>query len=334
MTDLPRVREWHSVDRATFVDKILPLNQPAVLRGVVAQWPLVQKARVSANEIGAYLRSFDRGRPVALMWADPSQAGRFFYRDDMRGFNFERRKDAIGSAIDRLLEHLQDLHAPTMYIESMPIADFLPELDQQNRLELLDNTQPRIWIGNATTVQTHFDLSRNLACVAAGRRRFTLFPPNQLPNLYVGPFDFTVSGPPVSMVSVRNPDFARYPRFREALANAQVAELNAGDAIYIPFAWWHNVEALEAFNVLINYWWNDTPAFSSPFDSMLHAVLAIRDLPDEQRDVWRGLFEQYVFKVNGDPMEHLAPAHRGLLGTLTAESVNYIKTTLRKAFSR
>ena len=118
---------------------------------------------------------------------------------------------------------------------------------------------PRIWIGNRSLVSTHFDLSDNIACVVAGRRRFTLFPPEQLPNLYVGPLDHTMAGQPASMVELNAPDFERFPRFREALAAAVTAELEPGDAIYIPTLWWHQIEALAPFNILVNYWWEDAP---------------------------------------------------------------------------
>ncbi len=67
-------------------------------------------------------------------------------------------------------------------------------------------SSPRIWIGNATHVAPHYDISDNAAVFALGRRRFTLFPPAQTPNLYVGPLDITIAGQPVSMVDIRDPD--------------------------------------------------------------------------------------------------------------------------------
>ena len=99
------------------------------------------------------------------------------------------------------------------------------------------------------TVAAHFDFNDNIACVAHGRRRFMLFPPEQLENLYVGPLEFTPQGVPISLVDVHNPDLARYPRFERAVAAAQVAELEAGDAIFIPYMWWHSVRSLEPFNI-------------------------------------------------------------------------------------
>ena len=134
------------------------------------------------------------------------------------------------------------------------MAERIPDFARDNTLDLVPaSAGPRIWIGNATIVQTHFDLNDNIACVLAGRRRFTLFPPDQIGNLYVGPLDFTISGPPVSMVALNAPDFARFPRFAEAQAAAQVAELEPGDAIFIPYGWWHQVRRYQPSTCQLNY---------------------------------------------------------------------------------
>jgi hypothetical protein len=328
------VRE--SVDPAQFHAEIVPLNRPVVLRDLAAKWPAVREGNKSARALRDYLLRFDSGRPIRAMIADAAVQGRFFYRDDMRGFNFERREQPLRDALDGLLGQPDGAPAPATYIESTPMAEHLPGFSLENLLALLPpSVAPRIWIGNAVTAQTHFDLKDNIACVVAGRRRFTLFPPEQLPNLYVGPFDFTLSGPPVSMVSLYDPDFDRYPKFKEALEHAQVAELGPGDALYIPYFWWHHVESLERFNVLVNYWWNPARSLGgSPFDCLLHAVLALRDLPISQRDAWRIVFDHYVFQRSGDPMAHLAPENRGLLGAMTPEHAREIKSILVRVLSR
>lgn len=325
-----------NVDRAQFDSEILTQNRPVVLRGLAATWPAVREGDKSPSALRDYLLGFDSARPVRAMVADAAVQGRFFYRDDMRGFNFERREEPLRSALDRLLGQLDVERVPATYIESTPIAEHLPGFSQENSLALLPATvAPRIWIGNAVTTQTHFDVKDNIACVVAGRRRFTLFPPDQLPNLYVGPFDFTLSGPPVSMVSLHEPDFDRYPKFREALAHARTAELGPGDALYIPYMWWHHVVSLERFNVLVNYWWNTARTIgASPLDCLLHGVMALRDLPPAQREVWRTVFDHYVFQRNGDPMAHLAPEHRGMFGAMTPEHAKEIKAILVKILSR
>ncbi|HEU4603624.1 MAG TPA: cupin-like domain-containing protein [Steroidobacteraceae bacterium] len=330
------VREWRDVSLNTFREQILPANQPALLKGAVASWPAVIEGRRSSEALAGYLQSFDAGRPVNALMGEPEIEGHFFYRDDMRGLNFTRKPEQLKTIIALLLSLVSTSHPPAVYVESTPIAEFLPRFLEQNKLELLAPTiQPRIWIGNAITVQTHFDLNDNVACVVGGRRRFTLFPPEQLPNLYVGPFDFTLSGPPVSMVSLKHPDLEKYPRFKHALAAAQVAELEPGDALYIPYFWWHHVESLSPFNVLVNYWWNEAkPQGSSPFDCLLHALMTLRDLPTSQREAWRIVFDHYVFQTTGDPMAHLAPEHRGLLGPSSKERTAAIRAILVRALSR
>jgi hypothetical protein len=92
--------------------------------------------------------------------------------------------------------------------------------------------------------------------VVSGRRRFTLLPPEQVRNLYLGPLDFAPTPTPISLVSFRSPDFERFPRFHDALAAAEAAELEPGDALYIPSVWWHHVESIGVLNAMVNYWWS------------------------------------------------------------------------------
>jgi hypothetical protein len=162
-----------------------------------------------------------------------------------------------------------------------------------------------------------------------------LFPPDQFANLYVGPLDFTPAGRPVSMVDLRNPDFEMFPRFRETLKTAQVAELEPGDAIFIPSMWWHHVEALDPFNVLVNYWWRDSPRYlGQPQDALNHALLAIRDLPEDEKQLWRQMFDYYVF---GDPAAvaaHIPPKARGILAPLDAEQAGKLRANLLRSLSR
>jgi cupin-like protein len=323
------------VDLKTFREEIFSAGRPVVLKDLVKDWPAVRAGLESSRALGDYLRGFDRGKPVAVLEGPPSIRGHFFYRDDMRGLNFERRPATISATVERLLAQAPDPNPPALYVESTPTPEFLPAFAEANSNPLLPaSVAPRIWVGNMLIAQTHFDLSNNIACVVGGLRRFTLFPPEQLPNLYVGPLEFNISGPPISMVSLRNPDLARFPKFAEALAASQSAELGPGDALYIPFGWWHHVESLTPFNVLVNYWWNDAPRSGSAFDTLLHAVLTLRDLPPEQRAVWQTLFENYVFKAGDEAMAHLPREQRGLFGPPSPERNQAIKAILARAFSR
>ena len=333
-----RTPEYSNVTETMFSDEILPKNRPAVLRGLVAQWPAVQAWRESPEALNAYLKRFDRGTPIESLAADASTGGRFFYSNDLRGFNFRKQKESFSAFMDRLLALRANAHVPAMYVQSAPIPAHLPNWDQENRNPLLaPEIFPRIWIGNAITATTHSDLASNLACLVAGQRRFTLFPPEQLRNLYIGPLEFSPAGRPISMVDLENPDLVRYPKFSEALATAEVAELEPGDAIYIPYYWWHHVHSLQPVNVLINYWWNEGAAIEepvSPYETLMLALLTIRDLSPSQREVWRTIFEHYVFLADGDPAAHLPEDRRGVLGTIAPQHRAHIKSVLARMLSQ
>jgi hypothetical protein len=325
-----KIPELRNIDVPTFRNEILPLSKPVVLKGLVADWPATEAGLRSPQALGEYLKAFDTGRLSNTLMAEAAIRGKFFYSDDLRGFNFAKRQERISDAIDRLLLHLDDETAPATYVQSTPIPEYLPEFAKANVNPLVHSSVPgRIWIGNRLTVTTHYDLSDNLACVVAGRRRFTLFPPDQIANLYPGPLEFTPAGTPVSMVDRENPDFDRYPNFREALAVAQGAELEPGDAVFIPYFWWHHVQSLEPFNVLVNYWWNEArPPLPATYDCLLHAMLAIREMPDNQRAAWRAAFDYYIFKVHGEPLGHLPPEIRGGMGPMTHQRAQELKQML------
>jgi hypothetical protein len=167
-----------------------------------------------------------------------------------------------------------------------------------------------------------------------GRRRFTLFPPEQIANLYIGPLDFAPTGAPMSLVELAAPDLERYPKFPQALAAAQVAELGPGDAIFIPPLWWHHVHSLDNLNVLVNYWWNATTygqqAENSAFDCLMHSILNMRDLPPETRRAWGALFEHYVFGPQEGITAHIPAARLGILGALKAEDRARLRAHLGK----
>ncbi|MNV33774.1 hypothetical protein D3C71_1251550 [compost metagenome] len=168
-----------------------------------------------------------------------------------------------------------------------------------------------------------------------GRRRFTLFPPEQIDNLYPGPLEPTPGGQVVSVVDFDEPDFARHPRFRDALASAQTAELEPGDAIFIPSLWWHHVRSLAPFNVLVNYWWRSSPAFlSSPLPALHHAMWAVRDLPAREKQAWATIFEYYVFGPGERAGQHLPDAARGDLAPFDETQARRMRAQLLSRLNR
>ena len=331
---LARVHEIQIIDAAD-LDRHLHGNDPFIVRGLVSDWPLVEAGRRSAREARDYLLRRRQDRPFVVSVGAPGSDGRLFY-DNTMDMNFRTLKAKLPEIFAQIDATEGQPDAPTIYLASVDLHDFFSGLHEANHVDLGDRScLASIWIGTRTRIAAHNDFPRNLACVAVGRRRFTLFPREQFRNLYLGPIDYTPAGRVVSMVDFHAPDFEQHPRFREALQHAQVAELEAGDAIYIPSMWWHHVEGLAPFNVLVNYWWRETPRWlGQPADALNHAILTIRDLPDDEKQHLRDLFDYYVFNNTDAVTAHIPPDARSVLAPLSPDSAGRIRGFLLKQLSQ
>ncbi|MGB5166762.1 MAG: cupin-like domain-containing protein [Woeseiaceae bacterium] len=325
------IAERDDITAADLSDELLASDQPLILRGLASHWPAVKRGQESADKIIEYLQGFDSGNIVTALHAPPEADGRLFYNNAMTAFNFEYRRMALKDAIQQIRSHVDLPSPPSLYVGSTNIDHWLPGFREQNDLPI-QHLEPlaSIWIGNQSRVSAHYDFPANIACVVAGQRRVILFPPEQLPNLYVGPIDFTPAGQPISLVDFHAPDYERFPRFREAVKTAQMSILDPGDAIIIPSMWWHHMEALHAFNVLVNYWWRSSPSYMGPpLSALQHAMLALRDLPEAQRQQWQALFDFYVFNPQQDNFEHMPQAARGVLNPIDEQTARQIRKMLK-----
>ncbi|MBW8880424.1 MAG: cupin-like domain-containing protein [Asticcacaulis sp.] len=332
--DLPPVAEVAGVTPDVFVNDIMPKARPVLMRGLVAAWPAVLAARDSDEGIAAYIQAMDNGALTSVLEANASVGGRFDYGPGLHDFNFRRRSRQVSDGVRQLIDLKSHPNPPYVYIQSVPTPQHLPRFSAENQNPLLSpRIVPRIWISNATRAQTHNDQDHNIACVVAGRRRFTLFPPEQVANLYIGPYDHTPSGRAISLASLENPDFTAHPRFAEALKTAQVADMMPGDALYVPKYWWHHVQSMTPFNVLVNYWWGGAAPAENPHTTFLSALLTLKDLPESERSYWKAMFDHYLFQTGGDPVGHIPPAHQGALGKVSPAVRQDLLRTLQQIFA-
>jgi hypothetical protein len=331
-----RIREVAGVDPRALPDEVLESIEPLVLRGLASDWPLVRAGLESQASATTYLRRFCKDATVVVMSGDPDIGGRFFYNDDLSGFNFKVHRTRLDGVLGDLSRFSGDTNAPSTYVGSTAVDTVLPGFRAENDFNFGARAPTAsVWIGNRTRIAAHHDLPDNLACVAAGHRRFTLFPPEQIANLYVGPLEFNPAGQPISLVDFAKPDFQRFPRFVEAQKNARVAELGPGDAIFIPSMWWHHIESLDTFNVLVNYWWRQSPAhMDSPIGALMLALMTVRDLPPAQRAAWENLFRHYVFQAGDETAGHIPERARRALGTLDANLVRELRAIVLARLNR
>ena len=320
-------------------DQLMTGEQPVILKGLVKDWPLVQMG--SPADAAEYLKSFYQGRPVTAFIAQPEHNGRFGYTADATQLDFESDRGLLNEYLDIIIALIEEDEAPTFYIGSTDVDTFLPGFRAENDLVLnhaMFETNPPLvgaWIGNRSTALAHYDMSNNIACCLAGRRRFTLFPPEQIHNLYPGPLEPTPGGQVLTMADINAPDFERFPGLGEALAAGEVADLEPGDVLFYPTMWWHEVEALDDFNVMVNYWWNTSPDYlDTPQNTLLHALLSLRDRPEQEKSAWRSVFDYYVFGPAERAAEHLPAAARGNLGTMDELKARRLRAYLLQRLNR
>jgi Cupin-like domain len=301
-----------------FLREVVEPCRPVVLRGLVKDWPLVAAGRLSPSAVRDHLEPLDVGGDIEAFFGAPAIAGKYFYTEDLKGFNFERRRMKFAAALESIVSSLDAPGSPSVYVGSVPTNDFLPGFAALNPMPLLNpGIGPRVWVGHAANVSSHYDTVDNLACVAAGTRRFTLFAPQMIDKLYVGPIDNTMAGQPVSLAASSAPDKERFPLFEQIKDQSLVAELEPGDALYLPKLWWHKVESTAAFNVLVNYWWDAFRAGpDAPYTSMLLSMITIAERPAAERQAWQAFFDHYVFRSHGHPLAHLPAEQHGLLGSI------------------
>jgi hypothetical protein len=318
--------------------ELLASAEPCVLRGLVADWEITRTGRRSDHAAMDYIRSFYRGKTISASFGGPEIAGRLFYTDDFTKLNFESRRAQLDEVLDEIRVHLDDETPPTVYIGSTLVDVYLPGFRQNNDLNFAAHgvdPPPSIWIGNRTIASCHYDAPNNIACCVVGSRRFTLFPPDQISNLYPGPLEPTPGGQAISLVDLANPDFEKFPRFREAMSAGVVAELEPGDAVFIPSMWWHHVQGLSKFNTLVNYWWSKLPAhIPTPMNALYHAIWTIRDRPETEKLAWKQVFDYYVFGPSGLAGEHIPESARGVLGPIADDQARFIRAMLINKLNR
>ncbi len=134
-----------------------------------------------------------------------------------------------------------------------------------------------LWMGRADPVRggasaLHHDGSDNVYAVVQGRKRVTLFSPDDSFNLYVDEALARITGPgviePSPLAAGASPNFspigaldradllALFPRV--ARARAMTCELLSGQMLYIPAGWWHFVRSFDR-SIAINFWAEPPP---------------------------------------------------------------------------
>jgi hypothetical protein len=322
-------------------DELFAGDEPVLLRGVAGGWPLVEAGRKGPEAAMEMLAAHYDGRPVVAYVGEPSIGARYGYNEGLTGFNYRSEQCDFRDVLKAIASDFSRPEHPFYYMNSISVDETFPGLGAANSLVFnhpVLQRNPllcRIWIGTESRAAAHYDMPSNIACCVLGRRRFTLFPAAQVRNLYPGPLSPTPGGQVITLADLNCPDFERFPRLREALAEARVAEMQPGDALYYPSLWWHEVEALDRFNIMMNYWWVDAPAYlGDPMHALMHALLTLRDRAPAFKQAWRELFDYYVFGDAQVPRAHLPPRVQGALAPIDEAAARQLLGAVVRSLNR
>ncbi|WP_158769541.1 cupin-like domain-containing protein [Paraglaciecola sp. L1A13] len=322
-------------------DELFSMAQPVILKGLVKDWPLVKAGKSSSDNVMGLLEQHYSQRPTVVYKGPAAINARFGYNSSCTGFNFTSEPGTIPDVFAAIRAQLAREQHDYFYINSLRLDEGFPTLSQTHQLTFnhaeFNNNQPvaKIWLGTESVAAAHFDQPKNIACCVLGKRRFTLFPPEQVHNLYPGPLTPTPGGQVVTLANLGTPDFARFPRLKTALENAYIADLEPGDALYYPNMWWHEVEAFDRFNAMVNFWWmTAAPYLGNPMDALMHAMMSVRDRSNREKEAWKALFDYYIFADSEQVLEHLPPESHGLLATMDDNQARRLRAMLRNNLNR
>ncbi|ESX78372.1 hypothetical protein X757_06825 [Mesorhizobium sp. LSHC414A00] len=98
------------------------------------------------------------------------------------------------------------------------------------------------------TAKAHYDHWYAFLVQLHGTKAVKMFPPWDYSFIYPE-HEKTTDNPRRALVDLNNPDFNQFPLLKQL--HGEIAVLNAGDLLYMPVDWWHEVETA-GFSVSIN----------------------------------------------------------------------------------
>ncbi|WP_337832910.1 cupin-like domain-containing protein [Pseudonocardia sp. TMWB2A] len=140
----------------------------------------------------------------------------------------------------------------TAQILQQPIGPFPGLLEELNPGRMVDPpyTSVNLYLGRGTRTPLHYDWQENLFVQVFGSKQFVLEPPDSPAGRYVH------DGPSahISRVDPRAPDPVRFPAYDPDRQRSVL--LAAGDALYLPPGWFHDVTA-PGTSISVNCWFGE-----------------------------------------------------------------------------
>ncbi|XP_011079921.1 uncharacterized protein LOC105163313 [Sesamum indicum] len=270
-----------------FASRIEAKNVPAVFSGCVKDWKAFSKWNVLNGGldylqelVGSSLVEAMLSRSAPVFYGDIRSHERVslpfstfigYCKDLLRNgddgqdsFSQLRKQEPLdlvtqnGDSIN-VEEHLHQIYLAQVPIvnaenEEKVLLEYLREdIETPAFLEGKILASVNLWMNNARSrSSTHYDPHHNLLCIISGCKQVVLWPPSACPYLYPLPLYGEASNH--SAIPLENPNFDLYPRAKSIDEYSQKVTLHAGDALFIPEGWFHQVDSGD-LTIAVNFWW-------------------------------------------------------------------------------
>lgn len=236
-------------------------NQPAIISNLLPQQP-----SWNLDYLCQYLGDYPT--PVRAYGRERYQQDKRQWQEIGRGMEPTTLSFAeFAQLIQRQEARDRDIYLAKFPLTNTPLAHH-PVLEEMiNQLGLsLPATGFNLWIGpSGHTTCLHYDSVDSLLIQLQGSKKVVLFPPQELKNLY--PFPVSVHlkhglklRASYSQVYPDRPDFSTFPKLKQALQQRYDLTLQAGEVLYLPAGWWHEVTTLgDGVVSSINRFWHPHP---------------------------------------------------------------------------
>ncbi|GMN48863.1 hypothetical protein TIFTF001_018030 [Ficus carica] len=281
MESPPRIRVLEELPLpAEFVSRIESTNIPAVFKGCVKDWKASSKWNPShggldylQERVGSCVVEAMLSKSAPVFYGDlrshervplPFSAFIGFCKQRMQNANGEEPgvsaelEESINGCLpyDDAPQQIYLAQVPIMHNEGedrVQLEALREEICTPSLLEGKVLASVNLWMNSAQArSSTHYDPHHNLLCLVAGRKQVVLWPPSASPMLYPMPIHGEASNH--SSLSLENLDFSVYPRAKCLMDYSQKVILHAGDALFIPEGWFHQVDS-DDLTIAVNFWW-------------------------------------------------------------------------------
>ncbi|PTL82678.1 cupin-like domain-containing protein [Vitiosangium sp. GDMCC 1.1324] len=296
---LDELREWH-------------YREPVFLKGMLDSCPLLKEfqSRSTLDARISVLGEYFQDRTVDFCVLPPESGGHYLpelvstlgHGDDVavQGVpfsEFARRLKAAPTTGEYV--YMQDGVLEQELVRGALQFDFL-------KFSNPIGARSKFWVGSDGQVfNLHYDDFINFICMFEGTKRVTMFPPEQMPNMYHAPYDILCGYAPTTHVQLLKANFDHYPKFRTALQEAYVAVLEPGDVLLIPPFWWHHVESFSPMHVMVNNFISTVPFAVSLelWKCLSEAIRALAPATPAERARVRESFQRAVLADIDTPVD-------------------------------